>query len=51
MAIDPNTSEIYLGDAIDHRQNGMVYRYSVSGKLIDEFKVGISPGNFSFKIE
>ena len=51
MAIDPNTSEIYLADAIDHRQNGMVYRYSVSGKLIDEFKVGISPGNFSFKFE
>lgn len=49
LAIDPETSEIYLGDAIDHRQNGLVYRYSRNGKLIDEFKVGISPGDFAFK--
>lgn len=49
LAIDPETSEIYLGDAIDHRQNGLVYRYSRNGKLIDEFKAGISPGDFAFK--
>jgi hypothetical protein len=49
LGIDPVSSEIYVGDAIDHRQNGMVYRYSVSGKLIDQFKTGISPGNFAFK--
>lgn len=51
LAIDPLSSEIYLGDAIDHSQNGIVYRYAPSGKLIDEFKVGISPGNFAFKTE
>jgi DNA-binding beta-propeller fold protein YncE len=49
LGIDPVSSEIYLGDAIDHRQNGMVRRYASSGKLIDEFKVGISPGDFAFK--
>jgi len=49
LGIDPASSEIYLGDAIDHRQNGMVRRYASSGKLIDEFKVGISPGDFAFK--
>ena len=51
LGIDPINSEIYVGDAIDHRQNGVVHRYAPSGKLIDEFKVGISPGNFGFKTE
>jgi DNA-binding beta-propeller fold protein YncE len=51
LAIDPSNSEIYVGDAIDHRQNGVVRRYVHSGKLIDEFKVGISPGGFAFKFE
>lgn len=49
IAIDPETSEIYLGDAIDHRQSGIVHRFAPSGKLIDEFKVGITPGSFAFK--
>jgi len=51
LGIDPMNSEIYVGDAIDHRQNGIIHRYSPSGKLIDEFKVGITPGNFGFKTE
>ncbi len=51
LGIDPTNSEIYVGDAINHSQNGIVYRYAQSGKLIDEFKVGISPGNFGFKTE
>ena len=51
LAIDPANAEIYLGDAIDHSQNGIVSRYTPSGLLIDEFKVGISPGNFAFKTE
>jgi hypothetical protein len=51
LGIDPVSSEVYLGDAIDHRQNGIVYRYLPSGKLIDQFKTGISPGDFAFKPE
>ncbi len=51
LGIDPANSDIYLGDAIDHRQNGIIYRYSAKGKLIDEFKVGITPGSFAFKLE
>jgi DNA-binding beta-propeller fold protein YncE len=51
LGIDPATSEVYVGDAIDHRQNGIVRRYSQAGTLIDEFKVGISPGYFAFKTE
>jgi DNA-binding beta-propeller fold protein YncE len=49
LAVDPSNSELYVGNAIDHAQNGMVYRYSPSGKPVDQFKVGISPGGFAFK--
>lgn len=48
LGIDPNTSEVYVGDAIDHRQDGIVYRYSASGVLRNSFRVGISPGYFVF---
>lgn len=51
LGVDPQTSEFYVGDAINHQQNGAVYRYSPSGKLLDQFKVGISPGNFAFKAQ
>ena len=51
LAVDPLNSNVYVGDAIDHAQNGLIHRYSASGKLIDEFKVGISPGGFAFKTE
>ncbi|MDP2337282.1 MAG: hypothetical protein Q8N05_12695 [Bacteroidota bacterium] len=43
--------EIDVGNAIDHKQNGIVRRYAPSGKLTNEFEVGISPGNFAFKTE
>ena len=49
LAVDPKTSEIYLSDAIDYQQDGIIYRYSSLGARIDSFKVGIIPGSFCFK--
>lgn len=49
LAIDPFSNDIYVADAIDYVQNGVVYRYSATAELIDSFKVGIAPGNFCFK--
>lgn len=48
LGIDPVRNEIYVSDALDYNQNGKVYRYSYSGKLISSFDVGIIPGCFGF---
>lgn len=47
--IDPHSGEIYLADAIDYAQNGIVYRFSSGGIPLDSFRVGINPGEFLFK--
>jgi hypothetical protein len=44
-----STTEIYLADALDYVQPGVVYRYSVAGELLDQFSVGIIPQAFWFK--
>ena len=49
LAVDPATSELYLSDAIDYQQPGVIYRYSALGAKIDSFKTGIIPGSFCFK--
>ena len=48
LNIDIVRNEIYVSDAINFSQAGKVFRYSVSGNLIDNFNVGISPGDFLF---
>ncbi len=50
LGVDPNTSEVYVGDAIDFVQPGIVYRFRPQGQPIDTLRVGISPGNFAFKV-
>lgn len=49
LTIDPLSDEIYVADAIDYAQQGMIYRYSHSGSLIDSFYVGVTPGAFCWK--
>ncbi len=49
LGIDPSTNEIYVSDAIDYVQKGMIYRYQSNGTLIHTFRAGISPGDFYFK--
>ncbi|MDO5395913.1 MAG: YncE family protein [Bacteroidales bacterium] len=49
LTIDPVNSEIYVADAIDYQQQGIIYRYTASGTFMESFYVGISPGAFCWK--
>lgn len=49
LGIDPNSSIIYVADAIDYVQRGVIYRYQPNGILINTFLAGIIPGDFYFK--
>lgn len=48
LGIDPVLNEIYVSDAIDYIQNGIIYRYSSQGNLLDSVKSGIIPQYFQF---
>ncbi len=50
LTVDPENGEVYVADAIDYQQQGMIYRYSPAGEFIDEFYVGITPGSFCWKL-
>ena len=49
LGVDPVRGTVYLGDAVDFRQRGWVYRYQSSGVVIDSMRAGINPGFFCFK--
>lgn len=49
IGVDPHTGELYVADAVDYSQSGVVRRYTADGTLIDQFRVGINPNGFAFK--
>lgn len=51
FAVDPVSGDFYLGDATDFASEGLVFRYSADGELLDTFESGIAPTQFSFNIE
>jgi DNA-binding beta-propeller fold protein YncE len=48
LEVDPVTSEVYVTDAIDFSQPGVVYRYSPEGMPVDTIEAGIVPGAVCF---
>ncbi|MCM1450613.1 MAG: glutaminyl-peptide cyclotransferase [Clostridiales bacterium] len=49
LTVNPVNNEVYVADAIDYQQQGLIYRYSAEARLIDKFYVGITPGAFCWK--
>ena len=49
LTIDPKNSDIYVADAVDFMQQGMILHYSASGDFINQFYVGVAPGAFCWK--
>ena len=49
LTVNPVNEEVYVADAIDYSQQGMIYRFSRFGELLDRFYVGITPGAFCWK--
>ena len=45
LDIDPHSGEVYLSDAVDYAQRGMIYRYRTDGTLRSNFHAGIIPGS------
>ncbi len=51
LGIDPINGEVYVADAIDYAQRGMIYRYKTKGsnaELHASFKASVIPSDFVF---
>ncbi len=48
LAINPQSGELVISDAIDYTQNGFVFRFDVNGNVLDSVRAGITPSFFSF---
>lgn len=49
LTVSPYTGDIYVADAIDYQQRGMIYRFDPSGRQLAKFYAGINPGAFCWK--
>lgn len=48
LGVDPNTGIVYVADAIDYVQNGVILKYQSNGTYLGSFIVGIIPNHFYF---
>lgn len=48
LGVNPNNGTVYVADAIDYTQRGVVFRYGPDGGAIDEFLAGRIPSGFCF---
>ncbi len=49
LGVDPRQGDLYVSDAIDYIQKGIIFRYSAAGTPLSNFKTDIIPGYFCFK--
>jgi len=48
LGVDPQSSQIYVSNALDFIQPGIVYRYSPNAALLDSFITSVIPSFFCF---
>lgn len=48
LAINPYNGNIFVSDAVDYVQSGMVFQYRKDGTLMSSYKAGRIPGSFCF---
>lgn len=51
LGVDPLSGDVYLGDAVDYSQQGVIYRLDTQGTVIDTMRTGIIPTLFCFRYE
>jgi YVTN family beta-propeller protein len=49
LGIDPVNSHIFVTDAIDYQQKGLLLQYSSEGSFLSQFQTDILPGQMLFK--
>ena len=49
LTVNPRNGDVYVADAIDYQQQGVISRYTADGEPVDEFYVGVTPGAFCWK--
>lgn len=48
LTVSPISEEIFVADALDYEQNGVIYHYTSEGILIDKFEAGIIPTSYAW---
>ena len=51
LGIDPVSGNIFVTDAADYQQNGLVCIFSSNGDSLEYFQAGIIPGSMCFKVQ
>ncbi len=49
LGVDPKSSQVYVSNALDFIQPGIIYRYSPQAVLLDSFTTNVIPSFFCFK--
>jgi len=49
MGVNPFNNEVFVTDARDYLQKGIVLRYSSEGSLLSSMEADVIPGNMFFK--
>lgn len=49
LTLDPASGDVYVSDAIDYQQPGLIRRFTSGAVPVDSFYVGVTPGAFCWK--